>query len=298
MISFFRLLLVSFASMSTVDYSISPKAESLLRRLPGILAWTILVAIALISFYTPEIVAYILLLYALYWVFRAIAHTSRLLICFFHIQKDTRTNWLKRCHRLELDADKRLDVLQKRIDLWWNNLGIHKYKHAWIEQYHKSLLLPYIFMRKQAEFVAYYKDREELKAIKKYLLSNRRPNFSQVQHVIIVPTYKEGWSVLEPTFTHLLAVNFPLKRIHVILATEAADQQAPQMAQKIKHFCQGSKINLHISKHQLKPGEVVGKSANEAYAIKWFTKQFIEPGLVSPEHLLVTSLDADYRVHP
>lgn len=272
--------------------------EKYLRALPGILTWILLSVITLLSFIAPEVVAYILLVYALYWVFRTFAHITRLTICFFHVLKDTSVDWLKRCSCLDGGEGVRLQELEQEIDDWWYGIGIRKFRSLRLERLLKVLSLPLVFVKDQEGFKSYIKKREEFKALKRYVRHGARPRFCQVRHLVIVPTYKEGIEVLRPSFEHLVRSHFPLDRVYVILATEEADEEAPLVVAELRKFFGKSLPHLYVSRHQLLPGEVAGKSSNQAYAIRWFEREVMGAEQISKEHLLVTSLDADYRVHP
>src|SRR4051812_2948753 len=52
------------------------------------------------------------------------------------------------------------------------------------------------------------------------------PGFDGLQHLVVIPTYKEDDRILAETLDHLLAQDFPRERIAVVLAFEARDAGA------------------------------------------------------------------------
>ncbi|MEI6221855.1 MAG: glycosyltransferase family 2 protein [bacterium] len=120
--------------------------------------------------------------------------------------------------------------------------------------------------------------------------------FEKVHHLVVVPTYKEGWSILYRTFLCLASSNYPLQNVSICLATEASDETAASVVKKVKEHFDGRFANLFITTHTLTPEEAAGKGSNQAYAVKAVQQQLLDQGHLK-KNILVTSLDADYRMH-
>lgn len=121
-------------------------------------------------------------------------------------------------------------------------------------------------------------------------------NFDRLQHLVLIPTYKESDQVLRTTLEHLLAQDFPRDRVSVVLAFEARDTEAPERAERLLrgYRCQfGAMWALF---HQSAPGEVSGKSSNLAWAGPR-ARKLIERRGAKTEDVLVTVCDADSRLH-
>jgi len=127
-------------------------------------------------------------------------------------------------------------------------------------------------------------------------------HYRDINHVIIISSYKEPTNIIEMAFTSLAAqVDINLKKIHVILAQEArAGEQNNQTTidyfQKKYARTFGS---LTFTEHPGNlPGEIAGKHTNEAWAAKYFKKHFIEKKKYKIEHLTLTSCDVDTIFNP
>lgn len=119
---------------------------------------------------------------------------------------------------------------------------------------------------------------------------------SQQLHAIIIATYNESREVLEPTIQSVLASEYPMKQVILIIAYEARGGE--RVEQQTNELIEAYKDNFFDSfavKHPADiPGEVIGKGGNVTYAgrelQRYLTKRKIEPARV-----IVTTLDADNR---
>lgn len=123
----------------------------------------------------------------------------------------------------------------------------------------------------------------------------------QIQHLILVPTYKEPFEVLEDTFQVLCASEIDLKRVHILLACEERDvENATRISKKLEKAF-GARLGSFTTTFHPKdvPGEMVGKGANITYATRHWC-ELMRDRLRTPEDMerfIVTTIDADHRVH-
>ncbi|MBE0690380.1 MAG: hypothetical protein IH587_09700, partial [Anaerolineae bacterium] len=122
--------------------------------------------------------------------------------------------------------------------------------------------------------------------------------WDSVQHVVIVPNYKEPLDVLRCTLQSLAAQYQSRRSMTVVLAMEAAeDNCAEKAAQLVKEF-RGQFANLSYTVHPRGlPGEMQCKSANEAWATRWVKRQLVDDMGYDIDHILVTTMDADTTWH-
>lgn len=123
------------------------------------------------------------------------------------------------------------------------------------------------------------------------------PHWHRIHHLVIIPTYKEGWDILSKTFLHLASSNYPLRQISICLATEAKDEDARVHAAQLQEAYGDAFAHFFVTTHTLAPGEAVGKGSNQAAAFRTIAPQLEQEGY-SKDQVIVTSLDADYCVHP
>lgn len=123
--------------------------------------------------------------------------------------------------------------------------------------------------------------------------SKKSPEFSQVNHVIIIPNYKERLEKLRVTLHAVTKQTFPTKQLHIVLAMEERELQAKEKADKLieefgKYF--GS---MFATFHPDIPGEVKGKSSNESYGAKMAYKKLVETKRIDLSLATISSVDAD-----
>ena len=85
--------------------------------IPGLLSWLTLVGLLIGAFLAPNVIAIIILIYAIYWLIRILIMTGYLAAGFWRYRQEIRTNWLKR-----LQAD---------------------YPQSWEELYHLAIIATY-----------------------------------------------------------------------------------------------------------------------------------------------------------
>lgn len=126
------------------------------------------------------------------------------------------------------------------------------------------------------------------------------PDNMKVNHIVIIPTYKEPIHILERTINSLSNQTLPTKQITVILAMEEKEPSSDRNEKfKILNTKFGKNFkNFLQTVHKLKVGEVTGKASNERYAAVWFNKNYIKSKKYDMNYLTVTSCDADHTYHP
>jgi cellulose synthase/poly-beta-1,6-N-acetylglucosamine synthase-like glycosyltransferase len=125
----------------------------------------------------------------------------------------------------------------------------------------------------------------------------RLDGWSDLHHVVIVPTFGEPVELLAETLAHLAAQDFPHARLHVVLAFEQREPAALEKAEALRRRFAGQFAHLWTTFHPLQPGEVPGKAANLSYAVERCQRLLGQLG-VWVEDVLVTVCDADSRLHP
>lgn len=127
--------------------------------------------------------------------------------------------------------------------------------------------------------------------------SKKIPGWNKIQHVIIIPEYKESLALLRKTLKNLSLQDFPHNKISIVLASEKRDLRARTKERVLKKEFKDKFAHFWTTHHQLSPGEVAGKSSNMAFAGK-FVCQKLEKLGINLENVTVTSCDADVLIHP
>ncbi|MFH1896098.1 MAG: hypothetical protein ABH814_01300 [bacterium] len=78
----------------------STRLEKILRFIPGFLTWTTLSSPLWLGFLWPKGVVFALTFLALFWVYRAVAHSVGVALGYGKYRREIKVNWLKKCQKL------------------------------------------------------------------------------------------------------------------------------------------------------------------------------------------------------
>lgn len=129
--------------------------------------------------------------------------------------------------------------------------------------------------------------------------SSLYPKPSQIYNAAIIATYNESYDVLKPTVQSLLESAYDKDRMIVVIAYE---QRGGEKIKETVHNLQSEfkdkfKAFLLVEHPSDLPNEVRGKGGNITYA-GLFLKQWLQDSRIAYSDVIVTTLDADNRVHP
>jgi cellulose synthase/poly-beta-1,6-N-acetylglucosamine synthase-like glycosyltransferase len=119
---------------------------------------------------------------------------------------------------------------------------------------------------------------------------------SQVIHAIIIATYKETREVLEPTLQSVMAMQYDMHDVILILAYEerGGERTEMQSLDLIAAYKHNFRDALAIKHPADLPDEDIGKGGNINFAGRSL-KKYLEERMIDPERVMVTTLDADNR---
>ena len=123
-------------------------------------------------------------------------------------------------------------------------------------------------------------------------------NPNDIYHAVIIATYNESRDILEPTIKSVLASNYDMDKVILVLAYEERGGQEVQR-QSIDLINQYKDKFAHAIavKHPDKiPNEVIGKGGNITYAAKELN-EYLQKQNINPINVIVTTLDSDNRPH-
>lgn len=118
-------------------------------------------------------------------------------------------------------------------------------------------------------------------------------------HFLVLPTYKESLEILQPAFDAIINSSYPPKKIFIGIGLEERD--SPEKIAQVQEYWKknadkigGTFVTIHP--YGL-PGELAGPATNRNWAINNAVREFAKLG-VNPSQVLVTTLDADFVIHP
>lgn len=112
----------------------------------------------------------------------------------------------------------------------------------------------------------------------------------------IIPFASESINIVRETVKSIADSNFPKERLMLCLSSEKALPQGKEVSEQIKKEFKDKFQHIFITEHELKPGEMKGKSANQNHAGRFLYKEIEKLGL-DPAYVLLTSNDADVINH-
>lgn len=123
-------------------------------------------------------------------------------------------------------------------------------------------------------------------------------DWDDVHHVVIIPNYKEEMTTLRQTLQHLAAQYEARKRMTIVLAMEAAENESIEKGECLQKEFTPYFANIFFTVHPRGlPGEMQCKSANQAWAARWVKRRLVDEMGYDIDHILVTTMDADTLWH-
>ena len=115
----------------------------------------------------------------------------------------------------------------------------------------------------------------------------------KVNHILIILNYKESVEKLQKTLDVLAKQTFPAKQLHIVLAMEKREEEARHRADVLSKEYKNTFGSFLATYHPDVPGEVKGKSSNEAFAGREVYKKLFENGPLDINYATISSVDAD-----
>jgi hypothetical protein len=252
----------------------------LLEMVPGMISWSVLILPLWLSFSYPWLVAYFVLSFDFYWLCRALWFSAAVIVAYARIRRVRDTDWSRRLAMLSgAEAGESLLAPAARAgDLTSEALGV------------------------VAAGVGSRRDRsradDDVTAIQALAADEARPRVDEIIHLALIPTYTEALEKLRHTVRALAEAQWPTERkICAIITRETDTEGRANVAILREEFGDDFAEFIHIL-DPLEPGIVIGKSSAMAWGGRYLYRLLVRERGMNPRHILVTDLDADYRVHP
>lgn len=119
------------------------------------------------------------------------------------------------------------------------------------------------------------------------------PHANKVAHILVIPNYTESALKLKTTLEIITKQTMPLKQLYIVLAMEDRDKfgriKADALIHEYKHYFGTVMATFHPDI----PGEVKGKSSNEAYGGRQAYEKLVTKGIIEEDYATISSVDAD-----
>jgi hypothetical protein len=262
--------------------------ERLLEMVPGVISWAILIGPIWLSFSYPWLVAYFVLSFDFYWLCRAVWFSSAVIVAYRRIRDVLAVDWLERCGSLA-DRAARRRALAVRLSQLGNRapggaLGVTP--SAAVAGWRASA----------AERRRIRKELVDLEAVDQ--LEGDLPAWDEYVHLALIPTYTEPLEKLRETVRALARTAWPRDRRIVAIITRETDLSGIANVAALRDEFAGEFADFIHILDPLEPGIVIGKSSAMAWGGRYLYRLLVRERGMDPRRILVTDLDADYRVHP
>ncbi|RJQ27482.1 glycosyltransferase family 2 protein [Candidatus Parcubacteria bacterium] len=119
------------------------------------------------------------------------------------------------------------------------------------------------------------------------------PNFSKVYHIVVIPNYQEKIEKLKETIDTIKQQTIGPKKIFVFVAMEEREENVKEKAKELAKYYKEKFAGIFFTFHPDIPGELKGKSSNQAYAGKKAYEILIKQKKLDIDYLTISSVDAD-----
>jgi hypothetical protein len=256
-----------------------------LEMVPGLVSWAIIIGPIWLSFSYPWLVAYFVLSFDFYWLCRALWFAGAVLVAYRRIRDVLAVDWRARLAALE-DRPARREAL---LALLAGPAGRRSGALGLVAG--GAARIPEVPNRSRIE-----RELRELDALD--ALPAPPPDWHGYVHLALIPTYTERLETLRHTVRALAAAEWPIERkICAIITRETDAEGIANVATLREEFGGDFAEFIHIL-DPLEPGIVVGKSSAMAWGGRHLYRLLVRERGMDPTRILVTDLDADYRVHP
>ncbi len=122
--------------------------------------------------------------------------------------------------------------------------------------------------------------------------------WDDVHHVLIIPNYKEPLHILEKTLDNMAEQYEATKRITIVMAMEAGEDGCVEKGEALKQIYKSRFAHFYYTIHPRGlPGEMQGKSANEAWAARWIKRKLVDELGYDINHITISTGDSDTIWH-
>ena len=131
-------------------------------------------------------------------------------------------------------------------------------------------------------------------------LAHAGKKWKDLSHLIILPNYNEGEEIIASALDSILQDGFPTEQMIIVLAMEdragaAAHERAKHIEEKYRKQFGRFAVTFHPDGIT---GELKGKGANQAWAIKEVKREIIDAEGLDYDNILVSVFDIDTMVKP
>lgn len=233
-----------------------------LEMVPGITSWAAILFPIVMSFYFPTLVAVLLIIYSMLWLFRSVQFSVNLYRSYQLVRKAQRVDW-----QLMLDCYAQPQIIKsKRKSLKKDS----KNNEATLEE-----------LTEMEQQIQALKEAQNLREYKK------------IHHAILYVTYKESLALIRQSVGSYASSKMAKKMIFVFAAEERDEENSRRNFEILKEEFGNDFLAMIMTVHPKDlPNEIPGKSANATWAAKEL-KEYLDQRNIAYEDVILSNFDAD-----
>jgi len=257
------------------------RAQRIMEMIPGILTWTTLIGMIVLSVMLPIWIAVFIIMFDLYWIFRTIFITYYSVVAYRRFQSGKKLDWWERCQNIVHPLQYAQELTSRITSL-------------------RGSLTEMIFLKEKRKvkqeivrLLEYQKDVQRIIATGDEILDWRK-----IVHVVLLPTANEPAEVIEPAIQAVMDCNFPNQQIIILLATEEREPEG-QRLEKVKYLqnkFKGVFRDFLVTAHEVSNDELKCKASNATYAAKKLMV-YLDQHEIDYTRVIFSNFDCDSVCH-
>lgn len=257
--------------------------QRVIEMIPGLLTWTTLLGMIVLSFFLPVWAAVLVIVFDIYWIHKAFYISLFSVAGNIDVEEGKRINWWERCQNIA-HPEEYSEMLKTRTKDIYDSLSKIPFFH-WRER-----------RTVKKEIARLKKIRRETREL--IPIQGEIMDWREVIHVVLLPTAGEPADVIEPAIQSLAENNFPKEQMIILLATEERENPETRLpkVEYLKKKFEGVFRDFLVTTHVVEAGEMKCKASNARFAARELMKYLDERG-IDYKRVIFSNFDCDSVAH-
>ncbi|OIP59543.1 MAG: hypothetical protein AUK19_01920 [Candidatus Moranbacteria bacterium CG2_30_45_14] len=273
----------SFPDPKTKDPT-KRRVQRAIEMIPGLMTWTTLLGMVVISFFVPMWAAIFVIVFDIYWIHKVLYISIFSLTGQRDVVEGKRINWWERCQNIA-HPEQYIVLLKAHFTGLKGSLREVSFFHFWERH----------IIRKEI-----HRTKKNLAETKELIpLTDKIMDWKQVIHVVLLPTAGEPAEIIEPAIQSLMESNFPKEQMIILLATEERENPETRLpkVEYLKKKFDGVFRDFLVTTHIVEGGEMKCKASNARFAARELMK-YLDARDIDYKNVIFSNFDCDSVAHP
>jgi len=273
----------SFPDPKTKDPT-KRRVQRAIEMIPGLMTWTTLLGMVVISFFVPMWAAIFVIVFDIYWIHKVLYIPIFSLTGQRDVVEGKRINWWERCQNIA-HPEQYIVLLKAHFTGLKGSLREVSFFHFWERH----------IIRKEI-----HRTKKNLAETKELIpLTDKIMDWKQVIHVVLLPTAGEPAEIIEPAIQSLMESNFPKEQMIILLATEERENPETRLpkVEYLKKKFDGVFRDFLVTTHIVEGGEMKCKASNARFAARELMK-YLDARDIDYKNVIFSNFDCDSVAHP